>query len=287
MSAALQILTLDQGTQEWFSLRKTKITATDSCVIMGTNHWKNRIQLYNEKISDSNNTFVNERMKRGIDLEPIARDLYNLKTGLNVKPSVVVKDWSMASLDGISECGKYLLEIKCPNNTDHLLALNGQIPAHYYPQLQHQIMVCDVNEMDYFSFDGIDGIIVKVKRDDAFIESMIQEELKFYECLINRKPPEPEKYDYIYREDDLWKQCATQWKIIVNEMKQMEKQEEELRKQLIFLSGESNSKGHGISLCQVQRKGNVDYTKIPELKGIDLEKYRKPVTDSWRITSYV
>ena len=60
---------------------------------------------------------------------------------------------------------------------------------------------------------------------------------------------------------------------------------EDLRKQLIFLSGESNSRGSGISLCQVVRKGNVDYAKIPELKGIDLEKYRKGSISSWRITS--
>ena len=66
-------------------------------------------------------------------------------------------------------------------------------------------------------------------------------------------------------------------------IKELEKEEEEVRKQLIFLSGESNTKGAGISLCQIQRKGNVDYSKIPELRGVDVEKYRKPAINSWRI----
>jgi hypothetical protein len=67
-------------------------------------------------------------------------------------------------------------------------------------------------------------------------------------------------------------------------MKELEMIEEDLRKQLIFLSGESNSKGAGISLCQIQRKGNVDYAKIPELKNVNLDKYRKESINSWRIS---
>ncbi len=284
MSGSLQILTLDQGTPEWLALRKTKITATDSCVIMGANPWKTRIQLYNEKILDSNNTFVNERMKRGTDLEPIARELFSIQTGIEMKPAVVVKDWAMASLDGLSPCGRFALEIKCPGNEDHAIALSGKVPNKYYPQCQKIYYVNDVDICYYYSFDGADGVIVEVKRDQNYIDKMVKEELQFFKCLQNRTPPEPEESDYIYREDDLWKQYATQWTTLVQEMKEMEKIEEELRKQLIFLSGESNSKGAGISLCQVRRKGNIDYSKITELQGIDLEKYRKPTTDAWRIT---
>jgi hypothetical protein len=69
-------------------------------------------------------------------------------------------------------------------------------------------------------------------------------------------------------------------------MKELEKEEEELRKQIVFLSGETNSKGFGISLCQVQRKGNVDYSRVPELKNVDLDKYRKTSLNSWRITCH-
>jgi hypothetical protein len=72
--------------------------------------------------------------------------------------------------------------------------------------------------------------------------------------------------------------------ILTESIKELQKQEEELRKELIFLSGESNSKGAGISLCQVVRKGSVDYSKIPELKEVDLDKYRKDSISSWRIT---
>ncbi len=286
MTAALQTnMEYIQGTNEWLALRKTKITATDASVIMGASHWKTKVQLYHEKKSNTPPAPANDRMQRGIDLEPIARDLFTIKTGIHVEPKVVVKDWAMASLDGISACGNYLVEIKCPGERDHAVAVSGKVPDHYYPQLQHQMWICGLDQMYYFSFDGADGVLVNVERDYLYCGKMIDEEMKFYDCLVNNIPPEPSEGDYIERSDDLWSQCAMKWRMINQNIKNLEKEEEELRKQLIFLSGESNTKGAGISLCQVQRKGNVEYSKIPELKNVDLDKYRKGSISSWRITS--
>lgn len=286
MSTALKIdPEYIQGTSEWLSLRKTKITATDAAVIMGASHWKTRIQLYNEKLSDEPPAPPNERMKRGTDLEPIARDLFCIKTGHKMQPRVVIKDWAMASLDGINNWDE-ILEIKCPGEKDHAIAVSGKVPDHYYPQLQHQMYVCDSDKAFYFSFDGIDGVIVEVPRDEKYIKKMVEREFEFYQCIINKTPPAPQEGDYIERNDALWSQCASKWKAIIDSIKQLEKEEEELRKQLIFLSGESNSKGGGISLCQVNRRGNIEYARIPELQGVDLEQYRKDSINTWRITTY-
>src|ERR1700752_2200587 len=107
-------LNVEQGTQERLELRKTKITATDAIVIMGASNWKTKVHLYHEKLSNDPPMPSNERMKRGIDLEPVARDLFTIQTGIFMEPKVIVKDWTMASLDGISELGQCILEIKCP-----------------------------------------------------------------------------------------------------------------------------------------------------------------------------
>lgn len=276
---------LVQGTPEWLALRKTKITATDASVIMGANPWKTRIQLYHEKLSNDPPIPANERMQRGTDLEPIARELFCCRTGQKMIPRVVIKDWAMASLDGINERNE-ILEIKCPGDKDQNLAKLGKVPSYYYPQLQHQMYVCDSEKNFYFSFDGFDGVTVEVKRDDEYIAKMIVEEKKFYDCIMNKTPPEPQEGDYTERDDDLWRECAKGWLFVSSHLKELEKQEEELRKQLIFLSGESNTKGAGISLCRVQRAGNVDYSKIPELKNVDLDKYRKATINSWRISCH-
>lgn len=184
-----QILDLEQGCEEWFQLRKTKITATDAPVIMGASPWKTIDELYCEKTSDTPNGKPNDRMKRGTDLEPVARELFAIQTGLEIYPKVVVKDWCMASMDGLSPCCKYAVEIKCPSEKAHEIAVCGEVPTYYYPQLQHQIWVCDLDMIYYYSFDGIDGVIVEVQRNEEYIENMIKEERKFYECILDRRSP--------------------------------------------------------------------------------------------------
>lgn len=272
-----------QGSSEWHALRKTKITATDAAVIIGLNPWKTPYQLYHEKKSNEPPPPANAAMQRGTELEPIAREKFILSTGIRMIPRVVIKDWAMASLDGISDENE-ILEIKCSGDKVHAEALQGKVPSYYYPQLQHQMYVCDALKAYYFSFDGNDGISIEVQRDDEFIKTMIDAEYAFYQRLETNTPPQSTENDYIERNDDTWIEQVTKWKSLTASIKDLETQEEELRKRLIFLSGESNTRGGGISLCQVTRKGNVDYTKIPELKKIDLEQYRKPSTMSWRIT---
>ena len=250
---------------------------------MNVNPWKTKLELFHEKKDPNHVTVKNERMQRGLDLEPIARDLFYAKTGHVMIPTIIVKEWAMASLDGINAWNE-ILEIKCPGEKDHAIALQGKVPDHYYPQLQHQMYVCDANKVYYFSYDGIDGVIVEVKRNDEYIEKLLIEEHKFYECLINNIPPEPEQEAYIERNDEISIQCTEKWKQVSQSLKELEKEEEELRKQMIFLSGETNTKCNGVTLCQVKRKGAIEYSKIPQLKGIDLESFRKEAITSWRIT---
>jgi predicted phage-related endonuclease len=71
--------------------------------------------------------------------------------------------------------------------------LANDIPSHYYPQIQHQIYVADVPFAYYFSFDGFDGVIVEIERNEKYIENMIEQEKEFYECLINKIPPETKR----------------------------------------------------------------------------------------------
>ncbi len=187
-----EIVDVEQGSASWHALRKRKITATDAVIIMRESPWKTPANLYYEKISDSPPGIPNQRMQRGLDLEPIARDLFISQKGFIIQPAVVVKDWAMASLDGISAALTVIVEIKCPGARDHSLAMDGIVPDHYRAQLQHQMYVTGLPETYYFSFDGKNGIALNVKRDDEYIERMVIEEKKFYENLMLRIPPEKE-----------------------------------------------------------------------------------------------
>jgi len=263
---------LHQGSSEWHYLRKKKITATDACVIMGVSKWKTLSQLYEEKISDDINSYQNKYMQRGLELEEPARNNLMFEMGFRLSPAIAINGDFMASLDAISEDNTNICEIKCPGKVDHDIAIAGKVPDHYFPQLQHQMFVCDVQSMIYYSFDGSCGVYVIVPRDQKYIDDMVIKETEFLECLKNRTPPEP---TFIDKNDSEWWNICHQYRTLKQKIDDDVKRLESFKQQLIDMSEKRNCKGAGISVTYIQRDGCVDYSKIPELKDVDLSKYKK------------
>lgn len=277
---------MEQGTAEWLEFRKNKIGASDAPVIMGVSPWKTPYQLWLEKCGALEPT-VNKSMKRGTLMEQEARNQFINYIGVDVFPSVETHDehkWMIASLDGRDIDKKIIVEIKCPGKEDHNLALEGKIPEKYYPQLQHQMCVCNVDKMFYYSYDGSKGVCIEVERNNYYIAKMLEEETKFHEYIVSFYPPPLSDDDFIEREDDEWENIALQWREVNQELKELKSREDDLRKKLIWLAGERNTKGSGVKLNRIVRRGLVDYKKIEELQDVDLELFRKPNTIFWTIT---
>lgn len=178
-------MNIKQRSSEWLELRKTKITSTDSPIIMGSNKWRSKKDLMQEKLGMIDPQPINEKMQRGIDLEPKAMELFYEMTGLFMLPQVVINDFMMSSLDGISLDGQTIVEIKSPNKATHKMAKNGNVPPYYYDQCMHHLAVTGLPMIYYFSFDGKnDGAIVEIKRDEKYIVEMIEKEKEFYQALL-------------------------------------------------------------------------------------------------------
>lgn len=94
--------------------------------------------------------------------------------------------------------------------------------------------------------------------------------------MTNRK-------NYIQRSDATWLSKTQQWLQVKIKLEELQKEEAQLRQDLIELAGNENCSGGGIQLQKLKRKGLVDYQNIPELLGVDLEQYRKPPLTTWRI----
>jgi putative phage-type endonuclease len=182
----MKLLNLKQGTKTWLDWRSTKVTASDSPIIMGMSPFKSYDELLNEKYRRFA-TVATPRMQRGIDLEPIALREFEKETGLIMFPCVAEHEngWMGASFDGMTIEGDAILEIKCPGKKDHSKALSGECPEHYFAQIQHQIYVADVSFSYYYSFDGVKGFCFEVKRDNDFIQIMLEKEFEFWNCLQN------------------------------------------------------------------------------------------------------
>ncbi len=278
---------IKQNTQEWLDLRKNHIGASDAPVILGQSPWKTAFQLWEEKLGLREVPQMNAAMKRGHELEPIARQAYNDYTGNCAEPEVVFHPehkWMMASLDGLSLDRSVIVEIKCPGQADHDLAAEGKIPVKYYAQLQHQLATIGLNLLHYFSYKDGEFHLVEVEADEGFIRGLYKKEMDFWKKMQDFEPPALQERDFVQKEDQGWCALAQQWEAANKALAEMKLKEKQCRDALIQAAGNRNCLGAGVKVQKVVRKGTVDYKAVPELEGVDLEKYRKSPVESWRIT---
>lgn len=277
----MKILNIEQGSPEWLALRKNKIGASDAPVLMEVSPWRTPYQLWSEKMGLSE-TEQNQSMRRGLELEPIARQKFVDEIGYGVSPVVALHDsisYMLASFDGLSDSGEIAVEIKCPGREDHEMAMDGIITEKYVPQLQHQMEVADIDSMFYFSYSERSYKIIEINRDHKYIKDIIEKEKAFWDCMQNLEAPDLIDRDYIKMENPEWDELEKEWMYL----SQFENRKEQVRKRLIEIAQNKNARGNYIKLSKVMRKGNVDYKSVPALTGIDLEKYRKGTIETYRI----
>jgi putative phage-type endonuclease len=283
----MKIIEVEQGSQEWLSWRKTVITATDASIIMGNNPWHTPYTCWQRKLGLIEEKKINDAMARGKRLEPEARTQFIERYGIDMKPMVVESseyEFLGASLDGISHLGRSLLEIKCGGSKLHAMAAKGEIPAYYQDQMQHQLFVTGASLCFYYSYDGEDGICIEVFPDPEYKKKFMPKAREFWRCIALFDPPELMDSDYKDMSDaPTWEELALEYTKLIEEIKRLEEKKERYRKEILDLCGDESCSGHGIKVLRRPTKGRVDYDMIPEIKGIDLDKYRKDSTIVWKI----
>lgn len=271
--------------QEQVNWRRNGIGSSDAPVVMGISPWTTPYQLWQDKVFGNVERFDNPSMKRGRDLEETARQEFEKIVGTLVAPDCIVHskfDWMRASLDGIDADRKVMVEIKCPNQEDHSLALSKKVPEKYWPQVQHQMEVAGLDQMYYFSFDGRNGVLVEVRRDPSYVDKLLESESNFWDLVLKKLPPELTDKDYVDMEGNKeWERIAKEYLAI----KALEDKGNDYRDRLISLSQGRSSKGYGITLQRQICKGSVDYSSIPNLEGVDLDQYRKKSFEKWIVRS--
>lgn len=283
----MKIIELEQSSPEWLSWRKTVITATDCPAILGSSPWSTAYKCWQRKLGLVEEQKSNEAMERGKRLEPEARDQFIKKYGINMTPVVVEStefEFMGASLDGLSDCKKFVLEIKCGGSNLHNMASQGVIPQYYLDQMQHQLLVTGAEKCFYYSYNGKDGICIDVLPDPNFIEKFLPKARSFWKGIAFFEPPPLQDSDYMNMEDNLnWNEYAKLYRETDASIKALEDKKDYLRKKLIELCGDQNCSGRGIKVMKALIRGRIDYDEISEIKGINLDKYRKNSTTTWKI----
>lgn len=286
----MRIIDMEQGSTDWLSWRKKFITGTDAPILLGVSPYATPYQGWQQKLSLVEEKKSNPAMELGRLHEPIARDWFNKEYGLHMEPCCIESDYFNfigSSLDGLSKCQKYILEIKYNRKDIHeQIKKTKQLPDYHKAQVQHHLLNSDeeVEVEFYMSCNENDKICLEIEPDKEWLEDYIEQAKKYWKQIVYFEPPPLIQRDYVNKEDsEAWKNYAAHYILLHHQIKTLEIQKEEIKKLLIDLCQDQNSIGMGLKAFKKTSRGRIDYDSIPELAEVNLEKYRKPSFSSWTL----
>lgn len=193
---------VEQQSPEWFELRKKyPLTASHAQAVGNNGKGLETLcfEVLSEKYSAGNKeSFTNEHLERGNELEVQARELYQLETGRTVKKVGFVTDEEISTVGGASPDGLVdddgLLEIKCFADTKHFKAIvdfkkNGtfDIESKYLWQMQQQLLFTGRKFVDFVAYNPNykQSLLIQRVKVDKEMQKKIKEGLKAGEKIIN------------------------------------------------------------------------------------------------------
>lgn len=268
-----------QQGEDWLEWRSHGIGSSDIAAILGVSPYKTAFQLWQHKAKikpdDFKGNFATERGKR---LEPKIRDWFNINFNIEMKPENKVHPDNpifRASCDGVNHDEQLLIEIKTAGKEDHELAINGKVPDKYYPQCQWLMMVFGYDVLRYISYnESLDQhfALVTVRGDEKYQTMLKEKAIEFWKLVESKTPPESD-------EEVITDNEAVS---LLKEYELLKRQREDIDVKISLISdtlGAMLTKTKAIcqdyKLSWVTRKGAIDYDKIPSLKHVDLEQFRK------------
>lgn len=178
-----KIIDVEQGTDEWFTARLGKFTASNFAKVLSptgkpSTQVKDLINnLVAEKLTgEREETFKSPAMQRGNDLEAEALEFVNFTHGYNFEP-VGFCDSEQGygcSPDALDQEKKIGLELKCPLAKTHVKYLrSGKLPNEYFSQVQGSLMVTGFSQWVFVSYHPLmKPFILIVERDEDYISKL-------------------------------------------------------------------------------------------------------------------
>jgi putative phage-type endonuclease len=205
---------MEQRTEEWHLARLGKVTASrvgDVLAKIKTGESASRknykMELVVQRLTGQpQESFTNAAMEWGTATEPQARMAYEAYTGIFVHevgfinhPTIEGFGCSPDGVIGETLHSKHnsvtpmtgLIEIKCPNTATHIeTVLENKAPSKYIPQMQCQMAVTGAKWCDFVSFDprvpdDLQLLVVRVERDQEYIDSMEVEVKQFLSEVLD------------------------------------------------------------------------------------------------------
>ena len=190
---------ISQGTPEWFAMRNGKVSASriNDMIAKTKSGWSTSRENYMYELAierltgQKTETFTSEHMRWGTENEPLARSAYQVKKNIFVTEVAWVNHFSVknagCSPDGLIDDDRGIIEIKCPLTKTHIKwMIDGVPPKEHTNQMMWQMAVTGRHYCDFVSFDprlpeDLQLFVVRLERDDKYIEMLTDEVAKFEE----------------------------------------------------------------------------------------------------------
>ena len=161
-----------ENREDWLEGRMQGIGASEAAAVVGVSPWMTPMELWRLKVgaAQAKDLSGSAAVSRGVRMEPVLRDLYAA-----MHPHYTVdyhaydilcqeeRPWLVAALDGAvtdDQGRRGILEIKTstPNGKLGWAKWDGQIPLHYWCQIQHQMLATGWDFVDLLaSLENMDG----------------------------------------------------------------------------------------------------------------------------------
>lgn len=178
-ASQLSLSDAPQRSDEWFALRRDKLTTSTFSTALGFWKGSRRLELWHEKVfaSEAQITEASQRnaMEWGVLNEAAAIDQYKKITGREVSSlgfavhSNERFGWLGASPDGLLDCfpGGGILEVKCPYNKGkpETGLPWSSMPFYYMPQVQGQMEIMDCEWVDLYCWTPNGSTLFRVLRE--------------------------------------------------------------------------------------------------------------------------
>lgn len=259
---------LEQGSLEWLEYRFSHRNASEAATIMGVDPWTTPRQLW-ERNRDKSFAKLNPAMAHGNNMEAAARAKASEVIGEKFEPAIFEEGEYSASFDGFANNVK--VEIKCPyqgvnsQTWRQMQQETNRIPEHYVWQLVHQCYVCPTQETYFFVFIDNDTWDMAAFRPSAEQTLAL---LAAWDVFCATEP-DPE---FRLVDDEATVQLVNRHAELVAMQKDIDAELKAIKTELEQF--EDNVIVGDTRIQWVERKGNVQYAKVPQLEGVDLDAYR-------------
>ena len=188
--------------EQWLTLRKNSIGGSDAGALMDMNPYQSPVSLYADKKGLSKDKETNEAMRLGNDLEDYVSRRWMEKTGKKVRADNFMYqhddyDFITANIDRDVVGENAGLECKTMSGFAKYDLEDGEVPAQYYAQCQHYMLVKGYDKMYLAILVFQRGIYcLEVERNEEFIKELLAAEIDFWTNYIEKdQMPAPDGSD--------------------------------------------------------------------------------------------